>query len=197
MRSICVDCSFRKNPRCDYRFRIVEIRQKITANANYPRSAIVVCCGRSKPRPYGTPKSEYAFQITHHPKSYLRKILSCAKHAINFANGRSSDTVPTKPDANHIFDRDVIEVERYIQHFAQSALSRSAACVYGAHICADDFGIFLDNSANFDSPSVSFADSSPYTGEPRRLRRLHYTPAKRELCSLKFFGSFFQERTLP
>ena len=43
-------------------------------------------------------------------------------------------TFPTKPEAERIFDRDFVEVERYILRCARSASSKSAACVYGRRL---------------------------------------------------------------
>ncbi len=84
-----------------------------------------------------------------------------ALRGVKSVNGRSSDTVPTELDANVPFERGVAELKRYVQRLAQSASSKSATCVYG-----------------------------------RRLRyslglNITRPPAKRQLCSLKFFGSFF------
>ena len=54
-----------------------------------------------------------------------------AERGVKSVNGRSSDTVPTEPDANVPFERGVAELKRSDIGLDESAPSRSVACVYG------------------------------------------------------------------
>ena len=80
--------------------RLVLAERAIYADASHP-----VC-------PYDIPWRKCKPQITHRPKRSLHRILLSSLARRFIANGRSSDTFPTKSDANLTFDRDLVEVER-------------------------------------------------------------------------------------
>ena len=82
-----------------------------------------------------TPKSKCKPQNSHKPKSSSFRNLSSNEVRYKFREREKVEiTVPTKSDANPTFDRDIVEVERYVQRLAQSASSKSATCVYGRRL---------------------------------------------------------------
>ncbi len=109
-----------------------------------------------KPVPYGIPWRECEPRATYTPKSRIFAELSMSKckpqnshkpKSSSFRNLSSNEvrykfrerekvkiTFPTKSDANPTFDRDLVEVERYILRYARSASSKSATCVYGRRL---------------------------------------------------------------
>ena len=83
------------------------------------------------------PISKHKPRASHRPKSQSFRNLSSNEVRFKFREREKVEIiVPTKPEANLTFDGGLADVELYILRYARSASSKSAACVYGAHICA-------------------------------------------------------------
>ena len=137
--------------------RLVLAERAIYADASHP-----VC-------PYEVSLREYVSQLRTAQNALFTEFRCRAERGVKSVNWRSSDTFPTKSDANLTFDRDLVEVERSDLGLDESAPSRSVACVYG------------DRTWH----------NLQITSKPFHFKAI-------ALKSIKFFWSFsFKKRTLP